>query len=66
MEVAVIIISILVFLGCSAYVFLMVYYPEWVGITGKSARQTIDEHREGSTVDDSDIFAGQRKPPPES
>ena len=41
----------------------MIWYPEWVGITGKSAHETLAEHQEGAPVDDSDIFAGERKSP---
>lgn len=46
----------LVAIGFASYLFLMIFYPEWVGITGKSALKTKDEHREGSAVDDSDVF----------
>lgn len=57
METAIAItVGTLVVLGLASYVFLMIFYPEWVGITGKSAHKTKDEHREGSQVDDSDFF----------
>ncbi|MGE0633427.1 MAG: hypothetical protein AB7O96_13530 [Pseudobdellovibrionaceae bacterium] len=46
--VAIILVGVLVFVGIAAYVFLMLYYPEWVGITGKAAHQTLDQHTEGS------------------
>lgn len=29
----------LVFLGFVSYILLMIFYPEWVGITGKSERE---------------------------
>lgn len=61
MEVAVVLISILVVLGCASYFVLMIYFPEWVGITGKAAQQTMAEHAEGSQVDDSDIFSSENK-----
>jgi hypothetical protein len=54
---AVFLVILLVALGFGAYVFLMIFYPEWVGITGKSARKTMDEHKEGSSVDDSDVMS---------
>ncbi|MBX3021171.1 MAG: hypothetical protein KF799_05785 [Bdellovibrionales bacterium] len=65
MELAVLIVLALVALGFGSYLFLMLYYPEWVGITGKSAHKTLSEHTEGSTVDDSDPFSSlpdDRKP----
>ncbi len=46
----------LVTFGFATYIFLMIFYPEWVGITGKEAKKTLSEHQEGSTVDDSDFF----------
>lgn len=51
------IVLILVALGFGSYIFLMIFYPEWVGITGKAAHKTLSEHQEGSKVDDSDIFS---------
>ena len=64
MELAVILISALVVLGCASYFILMIFYPEWVGITGKAAHQTLAEHAEGSVVDDSDIFSSEAKKKP--
>lgn len=55
----VIIILVLLFLGFGGYIFLMIFFPEWVGITGKAAHKTMDEHREGSQVDDRDIFSSE-------
>ena len=54
----------LVVLGFAAYIYLMLFHPEWVGITGKAAHKTISEHQEGSTVDDSDPFSSENKPKP--
>lgn len=51
----------LVAFGFGTYIFLMIFYPEWVGITGREARKTMDEHREGSKVDDSDPFSSEGK-----
>jgi hypothetical protein len=57
MEVGIAIMVVtLVVAGFGSYIFLMIFYPEWVGITGKAAHKTKDEHKEGSTVDDSDFF----------
>ena len=42
--------------GFAVYIYLMLFHPEWVGITGKEAHKTMDEHKEGSQVDDSDFF----------
>lgn len=33
------------FFGVVAYVMFMVFLPEWVGITGKKAREAQDAHR---------------------
>lgn len=57
MELAVVLMLLLVFAGTCGYFFLMFFYPEWVGITGKSAHQTLSEHVEGTQVDDSDPFS---------
>jgi hypothetical protein len=46
----------LVFFTTAAYFYLLICHPEWVGITGKSGHKTLEEHREGSTVDDSDFL----------
>lgn len=55
----IILVLILVALGFGTYIFLMIFYPEWVGITGKEARKTLSEHEEGSQVDDRDMFSSQ-------
>lgn len=52
----------LVTFGFATYIFLMLFYPEWVGITGKEALKNISEHQEGSNVDDSDPFSSESKP----
>lgn len=57
MEIAVFIVGFLVVAGFGGYFYLMIRHPEWVGITGKSAKKTIAEHEEGSKVDDSDPFS---------
>ena len=43
--------------GVLIYILLMIFYPEWVGISGKSSRDTEEEHREGGVSDDSDFFS---------
>lgn len=57
MEIAVYIVGFLVFAGFAGYFYLMIRHPEWVGITGESAKKTLKEHEEGSQVDDSDPFS---------
>lgn len=52
----ILLVVFLVFAGFGGYIYLMIRHPEWVGITGDSARKTIAEHQEGSEVDDSDFF----------
>ena len=61
MEAMVFVVAGLVTTGFGAYIALMIYFPEWVGITGKAAHKTIDEHKEGSQVDDSDPFSSHQK-----
>lgn len=60
MSITVVIVLVLVFLGFGGYIFLMIFYPEWVGITGKEAHRTLKEHEEGSQVDDRDIFSSKK------
>lgn len=59
------IVLFLLFAGFGGYLLLMIFYPEWVGITGKAAHKTLAEHQEGSKVDDRDIFSseGLKQPP---
>lgn len=33
------------------YFSLMVFFPEWVGITGKIARRAEESHKEGASED---------------
>lgn len=60
------IVLVLLFLGFGSYVFLMIFFPEWVGITGKEAMRTLREHQEGAVVDDRDIYTseGLKQPDP--
>lgn len=51
-----IIVIALVIICVAAYFFLMVFFPEWVGITGPAARKALREHEEGSPASDHDIF----------
>lgn len=40
-------------LGLVGYLFLMIFYPEWVGITGKVARRNMKSHQgEDGTVEE--------------
>ncbi len=57
MEITIAIVVFMVVSGFGAYLYLMIRHPEWVGITGDSARKTMDEHQEGVPVDDSDPFS---------
>lgn len=43
--------------GFATYLYLMFFHPEWVGITGKSAKQTLEEHKEGSKSEDSGMLS---------
>lgn len=61
MTATAIVVLVLVVLGFGSYIFLMIFYPEWVGITGKDALNNMREHEEGSNVDDSDIFSSEKK-----
>jgi len=42
-ETVLIIIFILFGLGIVAYFFLMMFYPEWVGITGSDTKKELEE-----------------------
>jgi hypothetical protein len=42
-------VGFLVFLGFFGYLFLMIYYPEWVGITSKRERDRIAKDHSEST-----------------
>ncbi len=55
-----VIVVVLVTVSFGSYIFLMIFHPEWIGITGKSAHKTMDEHKEGSDADDSDFFDGKK------
>jgi hypothetical protein len=59
-------ILFLLFAGFGTYILLMIFFPEWVGITGKEALRTMSEHQEGSVADDRDIYTseGLKQPPP--
>lgn len=56
METALVVVLSLMALGVAAYFFLMIFYPEWVGITGPQAKRTLQEHEEGSTSQDPKDF----------
>ncbi len=61
MDSTVILVIVLVTLGLASYIYLMIYHPEWVGITGKSAKKTINEHQEGSIAEDLEPFSSKSK-----
>ena len=61
MNLAVGIAVFLIVAGLASYLFLMIFFPEWVGITGKSAKRTLDEHVEGSEAKDSEWFSKEPK-----
>lgn len=56
MEYAIGAVVFLIVLGFGSYIFLMLFYPEWVGITGASGKKTMNEHAEGSVAKDEGIF----------
>lgn len=43
MEPVLVIIGVLVVLGLVSYFFLMIYFPEWVGITGPQTKKELEE-----------------------
>ena len=43
-------VGAIVFLLTIGYFFLMVFYPEWVGMSGKDTQETIDSHKDDSKV----------------
>lgn len=43
MDVLIIIIFVLFGLGIFAYFFLMMFYPEWVGITGSDTKKELEQ-----------------------
>lgn len=53
--VAIIVVSLIV-IGVLSYFVLMIFFPEWVGITGKSAHRVNDQHVEGSESKDVDFI----------
>ncbi|MGE0763695.1 MAG: hypothetical protein AB7N80_10495 [Bdellovibrionales bacterium] len=61
MEWAIGLAAFLIIMGFGSYLFLMIFFPEWVGITGPSAKKTIAEHQKGSQVDDSDFFDSKKQ-----
>lgn len=61
-SLAIVVVLVLVFLGIGAYFFLMIFYPEWVGITGPVAKKNLDEHRDGTQDNDSTTIDGPKKP----
>lgn len=63
-SLAIVVVLVLVFLGIGAYFFLMIFYPEWVGITGPVAKKTLDEHRDDGQVNDSTTIDDSQKPSP--
>jgi hypothetical protein len=45
-----------------AYVIIMLFWPEWVGITGQVALDAEKSHKEGSEVkEENDPFLGMKK-----
>lgn len=56
MEYAIGAVIFLIVMGFASYLFLMLFYPEWVGITGASGKKTMAEHQEGSDAKDEGIF----------
>ena len=63
-SLAIVVVLVLVFLGIGSYFFLMIFYPEWVGITGPVAKKNLDEHREDADPNDSTTIDDSQKPSP--
>ena len=62
MAVGLAMVMFLVISGTVVFLFLLIKYPEWVGITGKSGLKTEEEHREGAYSDDSDFLSKKTGP----
>jgi len=43
----------LIFILTMGYFFLMIFFPEWVGMSGDDTRKTLESHREESSREDS-------------
>lgn len=43
--ITIIVVSVVI-LGIVAYFLINVFYPEWLGMTGKGARKNIESHKE--------------------
>lgn len=48
-----IVVGLTIVLGLAGYLFLMIFFPEWVGITGKVARENMKSHEgDDSTLEE--------------
>lgn len=45
-------VGALIFLLTMGYFFLMIFYPEWVGMSGEDTRKTLESHKDESKPDD--------------
>ena len=54
------------FAAVFVYVLFMVFLPEWVGISGKVAREAERGHREGAKVEDNDVTTRMQKNDPKT
>ncbi|MBX2993392.1 MAG: hypothetical protein KF681_01165 [Bdellovibrionaceae bacterium] len=62
-SMAMIIGIVAIFAGASfVYVILMVFFPEWVGITGKVALENEASHKDGTEVQDNFAFNENNRP----
>ncbi len=39
-------IGALIFLLTMGYIFLMLFFPEWVGMSGEDTRKTLESHKQ--------------------
>ena len=39
-------VGAIIFLLSIGYVFLMIFFPEWVGMSGEDTRKTLEAHKE--------------------
>ncbi len=56
MQMGAILVGALVVACVTGYLILMVFFSEWVGITGKVAKKNIAEHEEGEARPDHQLF----------
>lgn len=56
MQMGFLLVAALIVICLAGYFFLMIFFSEWVGITGKVARKNLAEHQEGEAKPDHHLF----------